>query len=391
MLFLIMHLFPRRRRHVFVLLLATTAAHRQENVEAFSSIRESSTIAGTRRRPGLPSSAMTSSVATIRSPSSRHAVPEGESDVDEVPSKISLGFVGGDSTPGDMQEASQNNEKPKINTVITALVASISSLTIAAKTGILRGPLDLRTGVFGIYTDDMIIRDVGSTMLSTVLAFVVVKLVTFGYEEGYYSSKISRKLSHTFLAPFFIIVYPIFSPADGARYFAAVVTLVNAIRLYLAATSEGESSLARSVSRSGDKAEALGGPFIYVCLLSVFILGFWRSSMTGIVAASTMAAGDGMADLVGRQWGRNNQWWFSDSKSIVGTVAFAVSASLTSYGLVNWLQYTGCLQIALNPTDLALRIVAISIICSIVELLPIGDDNFTVPLSAATLAALLLQ
>ena len=111
----------------------------------------------------------------------------------------------------------------------------------------------------------------------------------------------------------------------------------------------------------------------------------------GIVAASTMAAGDGMADLVGRQWGKNNKWWFSDSKSMAGTVAFAISASFTSYGLVKWLQHAGCLQIALSPPDLALNIVAISILCSIVELLPIGDDNFTVPLSAAVLAAFLLQ
>lgn len=390
-----MYLFPQKRQHAFVLLLTTAAANRQENVEAFSSIRESSTTAGARRRLGLiPSLAITCTspaYSSVRSMSSMYAAPEDESGVEEAASSTSMPsrIVGEDSTAGEL--ASQNTRMAKINIVITALIASISALSIAAKTGILRGPLDLTTGVFGVYTDSMILRDVGSTMLSTILAFLVVKLISFGYEEGYYNSKISRKLSHTFLAPFFMIAYPIFSPADGARYFAAVVTLVNAIRLYLAATSEGESSLARSVSRSGDKAEALAGPFIYVCILSLFIVGFWRSSMTGIVAASTMAAGDGMADLVGRQWGKNNKWWFSDSKSVAGTMAFAVSASLTSFGLVNWLQYTGCLQIALNPTDLALRIVAISIICSVVELLPIGDDNFTVPISAAALAALLLQ
>jgi len=286
---------------------------------------------------------------------------------------------------------SSMNRKARTNIAITTLVVSVTALAIAAKYGILPGPIDMTTGDLGVYTDGMILRDVGATLLSTVLAFLVVKLIIYGFDEGYYNSKISRKLSHTCLAPFFMLVYPIFSPADGARFFAAVVTLVNAVRLYLAGSGGGESSLAKSVSRSGDSAEALGGPFIYVCLLTVFILAFWRSNMIGIVAASTMAAGDGMADLVGRKFGKDNKWWFSDSKSVAGTVAFVVSASFTSYGLVNWFQYTGCLQIALSPMDLALRITAISVLCAIVELLPIGDDNFTVPLSAAALAALLLR
>jgi len=113
--------------------------------------------------------------------------------------------------------------------------------------------------------------------------------------------------------------------------------------------------------------------------------------MIGIVAASTMAAGDGMADLIGRRFGKTNKWWFSNDKSVAGTVAFAISASFVSYGLVNWLQYTGCLEIGFSSTDLALRIVGISILSSIVELLPIGDDNFTVPLAAMAMAALFLQ
>ena len=112
--------------------------------------------------------------------------------------------------------------------------------------------------------------------------------------------------------------------------------------------------------------------------------------MIGVIALSTMAAGDGMADLVGRQWGRNNKWFFSEDKSVAGTVAFATASSLTSIGLINWLITTGCLQAGLGPMELAVRIIGISVACSIVELLPIGDDNYTVPLSAALLAALLV-
>jgi phytol kinase len=274
--------------------------------------------------------------------------------------------------------------------VVTTLVSGLTAVIAAAKTGILRGPLDLATGEYGIYTDAMILRDTGSTALAAALAFVLVKAITLGYEKGVYDSKVSRKLSHTLSAPLFMLFYPIFSPADGARFFAGLVAFVNGVRLYLAGSGSGDSSLARSVSRSGDKSEALGGPFIYVCLFELFILLFWRSNVIGIIAASTMAAGDGMADLVGRKWGRNNKWWFSEDKSIAGSTAFAVSSSLTSFGLVNWLSAMGCLETSLGTTDLAIRIIAISVICAMVELLPIGDDNYTVPLSAAALASLLL-
>lgn len=342
------------------LLLLGTHVSWCPGVVAFSTLRESSVIGVPARAPRQP---------FANSSSKLLVAPKGEiSQTDE--------------------DAEDGGGK---KTIVATLLAGVSALAIAAKAGVVPGPFDPLSGTFGVYTDTMILRDIASAVTATILAYGAVKGIGYGYETGYYSSKISRKLQHTLLAPAFMATFPIFSPADGARYFAALVTLVNGLRLYLAATGQGESSLARSVSRSGDKSEALGGPFIYVCLLSIFILAFWRSSMIGVVAACTMAAGDGMADLIGRQFGRNTKWWFSEDKSVTGTVAFAISASFASYGLVNWLQYTGCLEVGLSSVDLVLRIVCISVICSIVELLPIGDDNFSVPLSAAALAAFLLH
>jgi phytol kinase len=268
-------------------------------------------------------------------------------------------------------------------------LSTVTVASAAAKAGILRGPLDAATGNFGAYTDAMILRDLGSAALTAVLGYVLVKLIMLGYTKKVYDSKVSRKLSHTFSAPLFILFFPIFSEADGARFFAASVALVNAVRLYLAGTGLN-SSLARTVSRSGDESEVLQGPFIYVCQLILFILCCWRSSMVGIVALSTLAAGDGMADLVGRRFGRENKWFFSESKSIAGTAGFAVASSLCSIGLVNWLSVTGCLQYSLGPTDLALRIIAISVICAIVELFEFVDDNYSVPITAAVLTAWLL-
>lgn len=372
------------------LAVATLTVH---HADALSGIKEHLNIG---RRAGLKA---TSFQQTARSKLMVHSSKSGGGggvDANRAPrpeerDNASLGGSLKASANDSQIQFSRRDRQSRTNIVLKTLVGSLTALVFFAKAGVLPGEVDVLSSQVGIYTDGMILRDLVSTLVSAGLAYFVVKLITLGYDKGVYSSKVSRKLSHTLLAPFFIIVYPIFSPAEGARYFAAVVTLVNSVRLYLAATGDDESSLARSVSRSGEKSEALGGPFIYVCLLSVFILLFWRSTMTGIVATATMAAGDGMADLVGRKWGRNNKWWFSKDKSVAGTAAFAVFATLTSFGLVSWLQFTGCLQIGIDPIDLLGRIAVIGVICSIVELLPVGDDNFTVPISAAILASYTLK
>jgi len=72
----------------------------------------------------------------------------------------------------------------------------------------------------------------------------------------------ARKLIHTLSAPLFMLVWPLFSSATGARWFAVIVPLLNAVRLWLAgAGSDNEEvSLAAAVSRSGDRKEAVSVP-----------------------------------------------------------------------------------------------------------------------------------
>mmetsp|Transcript_3211 Transcript_3211/g.7516 ORF Transcript_3211/g.7516 Transcript_3211/m.7516 type:complete len:367 (+) Transcript_3211:26-1126(+) len=273
---------------------------------------------------------------------------------------------------------------------IGSFATGLVSVSALARFGILNGPLDTASQTYGVYTNAMIGQDIGMAILTAFLGYVLVKLISMGYENDLYGSKVSRKLSHVLSAPLFMIFFPLFSAADGSRFFAGLVIMSNIVRLYLAGIGL-DAKLANSVSRSGDKSEALGGPFIYVCLFEVFTLLFWRTSPIGAVAMSTMAAGDGMADLIGRKFGRNNKWWFSEDKSIVGTVAFAVASALTSFGVVELFMATGYMQSALLPLELFTRVSIISVVCALIELLPVGDDNYTVPISAAALASLLLH
>jgi len=97
---------------------------------------------------------------------------------------------------------------------------------------------------------------------------------------------------------------------------------------------------------------------------------------------------------VGRRWGKT-KWPWSERKSVVGTSAFVVGAFGVSLAEVAWFNQFGLLPIL--DIALAAKVLAISVACGGVELLPterflpgkLGDDNITVPLAAALLAALL--
>ena len=91
-----------------------------------------------------------------------------------------------------------------------------------------------------------------------------------------------------------------------------------------------------------------------------------------------------MADIVGRRYGKNNKWFFNKEKSIAGSLAFILFSFITSIGLIKWLYYNQCLELPhLTMITLELRLATISIFSAFVELIPIGDDNWSVPLFAA--------
>merc|ERR1712150_152807 len=124
-------------------------------------------------------------------------------------------------------------------------------------------------------------------------------------------------------------------------------------------------------------------------LLSTLI--FWRDNLTGVISMTVMAIGDGIADLVGRRFGKSNKWFFSADKSIAGTAAFVVSSFLAIVGLSLWLDFTGAIPLMMPLIAFIPRVAFICIASSLVELLPFGDDNWNVPIAAAALSMLLLQ
>ena len=255
-------------------------------------------------------------------------------------------------------------------------------------------------------------------------------------------SNITRKIIHCGSAPLFLACWPFFSDTPNARYFAAVAPLLQMVALFykalikpmknknkaavanvnqgtteedipqmeltssntLASSSSSaaspslynhlqtmnEDKLVAAISRSGDPLEILRGPFIYVVVLFLVTIFCWRESIIGIVAISQLAAGDGMADIIGRRYGADNKWPFNPQKSIIGSAAFFISAVVVSLLLISWFNLFGLLPPNLSILEVLPRILLISGLCAFIELIPLTDDNITVPISASILSSYLL-
>ncbi len=109
--------------------------------------------------------------------------------------------------------------------------------------------------IIGPYTNELIFRDSGAALLSSVLALIFVKTITMLAAKNILQPRDSRKIIHTLSAPLFMLVWPLFSDLWGARLFAASVPLLQAVRLWLAGMNQGgadSNELAGAISRSGE-------------------------------------------------------------------------------------------------------------------------------------------
>jgi len=230
-------------------------------------------------------------------------------------------------------------------------------------------------------------QDAGVAVFGLAAATAWLKVWTTLAGKDLIDPKLSRKVVHSGSAPLFILTWPFFTSGAEARFVAAGVPLLMLSRLLLASFGK-QPELLKAVSRSGDAKEAVGGPFLYVVMLLVFTTAYWRSSIIGVVALAQMAAGDGLADIVGRKVG-GARWPFSDRKTYAGSLGFVLGGFTVSLGLVYWLATFSCVDLGgLGLADVAVRLAAVSVASALVELVPLGDDNVTVPLTAAVFTAL---
>jgi len=254
-------------------------------------------------------------------------------------------------------------------------------------------------------------NDVVVAAVTTGAALLWLRFWTALASRGALDPKVSRKIIHCGSAPLFLALWPLFSDSGTARLFAAAVPLVQVLKLLSAGLSgrssrrsaisangvkpeeNSDNELVKAISRSGKASEALGGPLIYTLVLTCATVLQWRGSPVGIIAVTQMAAGDGLADIVGRKYGKNSPWPFMPSKSVVGTAAFVIGGFLASGAMLWWFVSSGCVVLPDSDSNSVMgciiKLLIVSIAAAAIELVPIADDNITVPATSAVLTALL--
>lgn len=226
-------------------------------------------------------------------------------------------------------------------------------------------------------------------------------------------SKISRKIIHVLSGTGFMLCWPLFGDSVYSRLLACIIPLLNGLRILLLGIGYFQDSLAlKSISRTGAfcedsseleprflkvlftamcdagaREEILRGPFVYVIMLAVMTVAFWRDSPIGIIALSAMCGGDGMADIVGRRLGHLGALPWNKQKSWIGSLAMFITTSILSILLLKFFGAIGTLDSSINLAG----ILTVSLIATFVESLPIPvDDNISVPTAAAISASVLL-
>lgn len=205
---------------------------------------------------------------------------------------------------------------------------------------------------------------------------------------GLLSTKLNRKLVHIATGPAILSLWPFYSGEYGSRTIAAAVPLFFIARLAYSASRATPFALA--ISRTADATEAGKGPLLYVSVLLTATLFAFRTPI-GCVAVTQLAFGDGLADIVGRNFGKGTEWRQNGGKTVVGSAAFAGGAFVGSLALLAWFEKAGILGGRLDATSVA-AVGFISVVCAAAEVLlqDLVDDNLAIPAIAAGLSVLLL-
>ena len=125
------------------------------------------------------------------------------------------------------------------------------------------------------------------------------------------------------------------------------------------------------------------GVVVYPVAVLLLILLFHHHMEVAAAAWGIMAAGDSAAGLVGLRYGRRRIPW-NRSKTVEGSIAFALAAALFSWAVLVWMGRGGA--------EAALLAGSTSLFAAFMESLPWRlNDNLTVPLLSGVFLAGLVQ
>jgi len=243
-----------------------------------------------------------------------------------------------------------------------------------------------------------LVWDVIAFIISFVVILMLVQINAAIEKSGKLSTIVTRKVIHIFAAPLWVITWILFSGSIFSRWLALIVPLL--FVLLFAAIGTGKmknDDFVRSMSRSGDPKELLGGTLYYALLMVIFsILWFYvpstgdlaQATPTALIVFGCLAGGDGLADIIGRKYGGEKKFGFGGAeRTIAGSIGMFIGSFLFSIVLV----FLFSIEVAVFVVgDMIVPILLISLVATIVEAIsPKGYDNWTVTIAAVVMVAII--
>ena len=227
-----------------------------------------------------------------------------------------------------------------------------------------------------------------SNFIALIVTFVVsliwLRVNDYAAHKGWISGQLSRKLIHIGTGPIFVLCWLIFPNSTSSKYIAALVPLAITLQFFLVGIGVlRDESAVQAMSRTGDPREILRGPLYYGLVFVLITIFFWYDSPTGIVALMLLCGGDGLADILGRRYGRSHIPW-NPRKTWIGSLAMFSGGFILSLAILAIYISVGIFDSTL--IELIPTLLIISLMATIVETLPLQDiDNITVTATAVLL------
>jgi phytol kinase len=230
----------------------------------------------------------------------------------------------------------------------------------------------------------MLRSDFFALIITFALSLIWLRINDFAAHKGWISSRLSRKIIHIGTGPIFVLCWLLFPNTSISRYIAALVPLAITLQFFLVGIGVlRDDSAVQAMSRTGDPREILRGPLYYGLIFIGCTVLFWYDSPIGIVALMLMCGGDGLADILGRNFGRSHIPW-NPRKTWIGSLGMFTGGLILSCIVIAIYGEIGIFSISFP--EILPNLIIISLAGTVVESLPIRDvDNITVTLTAVIL------
>ncbi len=149
-----------------------------------------------------------------------------------------------------------------------------------------------------------IVWDLIATFISLVLVQVVVLVNAKIQKSGKLDQVIIRKMVHIFVGPVYCISWLLFSGTIVSRFLAIIVPGFFILAFVMIGTGRMKNeNMVKSMSRTGDPKELLGGTLHYAIIMVIFtiIWFYYPANPTSLMVLGCLVVGDGIADFVGRK------------------------------------------------------------------------------------------